>query len=148
MLLILNSLSQCLGHLACVLVVSLMNKQQETLVKTKQKENLLKPARKKRRSHLCLVSSLIERHKRQLLAPCWRFMFYVDWCMTSLWFTVLVGDGNVGFFFGVKQQRIFYNLIFLDWLIYINIYIDAEKKDASRASFMSPFWVLQEYRIN
>lgn len=82
-LLLLNIISQCLGHLACVLMVSLMNGQQETLVETKQKGNLLKPERKKK-CHLCLVSPLTERGKRQLLAPCWRFMFCVEWCMTSL----------------------------------------------------------------
>lgn len=57
-LLLLNSISQCLEHLAHVLMVSLMNRQQETLVKTKKKENLLKPARKKKEviCALCLPS--------------------------------------------------------------------------------------------
>lgn len=130
MLLLLNSVSQCLWHLSCVLMVSLMNEQQETLVKAKQKESPLKPARNKE-VICCLVSSLIERGKRQLSAPCWRFMFYVDWCMTSLWFTVPSGWWRCWVLLGVKQQSIFYNLIFLDWLICINIYIDTEKKDAS-----------------
>lgn len=46
-LLLLNTISQCLGHLACVLMVSLMNGQQETLVKTKLKENLSQVGMKK-----------------------------------------------------------------------------------------------------
>lgn len=61
-LLLLNRTSWCLGlKVACDLVVLLRNGQWEKLVKTQQNENLLKPARKKKRSHLCLASCLTER---------------------------------------------------------------------------------------
>lgn len=123
--------------------VSLMNGQQESLVKTQQNKNLLKPARKTKEVICALSLHLFERGKRQLLASCWRFMSYVDWYVISVWFTGVVDDEGVGFFFGVKQQSIFYNLICLDCpYLYQYLYKDLENKGfffSSGASFMSPF---------
>lgn len=56
----------------------------------KQNKNLLKPARKKKE----VIYTLPLASLSQLLASCWRFMFYVDWYECDLYAVLVDGGGT------------------------------------------------------
>lgn len=124
-----------------------MDSKKQWLKQTKRK---ISWNQQERRSYLCLVSSLIERDKRQLLASCWRFMFYVDWWVTSLWFAVLGGMEVLGSSLVWNSGLFFIKYLLILAYLYQYLYLSKKKGCffSSRASFMSPFWVLQKHRIN